>query len=138
MKTQAQKIVDKMYENDAFSQWLGIELMEIRTSYAKIKMTTRAEMVNGFGIVHGGISFSFADSAFAFACNSPGRHAVSIDTSISHLKKIGVGETIFAEAKEENLSHKTGLYRIEVTNEKGELLALFKGTNYRSSREWEV
>lgn len=138
MKTQAQKIVDKMYENDAFSQWLGIEILEVRTGYSKIKMTTRPEMVNGFGIVHGGISFSFADSAFAFACNSPGRHAVSIDTSISHLKKIGVGELIFAEAIEENLSHKVGLYRIEVKNEKGDLVALFKGTNYRSSKEWEV
>lgn len=138
MKTTAEKIVDKMYENDAFSQWLGIELIEIRAGYAKIKMTTRVEMVNGFGIVHGGISFSFADSAFAFACNSPGRHAVSIDTSISHLKKIGVGELLIAEATEENLSHKIGLYRIEVKNEKGELVALFKGTNYRSSKEWEV
>jgi len=138
MKTKAEKIVDKMYENDAFSQWLGIELVEIRTGYAKIKMTTRPEMLNGFGIVHGGISFSFADSAFAFACNSPGRHAVSIDTSISHLKKVGIGELLFAEAIEENLSHKIGLYRIEVKNEKKELVALFKGTNYRSSREWEI
>lgn len=138
MKTTAEKIVAKMYKNDAFSQWLGIEILTISEGYAKLKMMTRPEMVNGFGIVHGGISFSFADSAFAFACNSTGRHAVSIDTSIAHLKKIGVGEVIFAEAKQENLSHKIGLYRIEVTNEKGELLALFKGTNYRSSKEWKV
>lgn len=125
-----------MYEKDAFSQWLGIEIVKISAGYAKIKMTTRSEMVNGFGIVHGGITFSLADSAFAFACNSQGRHAVSIDTSISHLQKTGVGETLFAEAKEENLSHKIGLYRVEVTNEKGEVIAIFKGTNYRSSAEW--
>jgi len=138
MKSLAEKIVAKMYEKDAFSQWLGIEIVEVKAGYAKIKMTTRAEMLNGFGILHGGITFSFADSAFAFACNSQGRHAVSVDTSISHLKKTAAGEVLFAEAKEENLSHKIGLYRIKVTNKAGELVAIFKGTNYRSSQEWQV
>ncbi len=138
MQEQAAKIVEKMYENDAFSQWLGIEIVEIRPGYAKLKMRTRPEMLNGFGILHGGISFSFADSAFAFACNSRGRHAFSVDTSIAHLKKVKADEILFAVAAEVNLSHKIGLYEVRVLNEAEEPVALFKGSNYRSSREWDV
>lgn len=138
MNTSAHKIVAAMYKNDAFSQWLGIGILEVRAGYAKLKMRTRPEMLNGFGILHGGITFSFADSAFAFACNSRGRHAFSVDTSVAHLQKVKADEILFAEAVEENLSHKIGLYRVKITNTAGDTVALFKGTNYRSSREWEV
>lgn len=127
-----------MMEHDAFSQWLGIEIEEVKNGYARIRMKLRSEMCNGFGIVHGGISYSFADSAFAFASNSQGKNAVSIETSISHLKKTVSGDVLIAEAKEENLTHKTGLYSIRVTKLDGELIAIFKGTVYRSSKEWEV
>lgn len=138
MSILPKKIVDKMYEKDAFSQWLGIEIQTVTAGFCTLKMTLRPEMLNGFGIVHGGISYSFADSALAFACNSQGKQAVSVETSISHLQKLKAGETIFAEAKEESCSHKIGVYQVRVTKEDGTLVALFKGTVYRSSRDWEV
>lgn len=137
-KEKAEKIVAKMYEHDAFSQWLGIELIEHDAGKSKLKMTIRPEMLNGFGIAHGGITFSFADSAFAFASNSHGRMSVSIETSISHLVSLQAGDVIYATAKEVNVSYKTGLYLIDVTKEDGELVAQFKGTVYRKSKEWEI
>ena len=70
---QSEKIVDKMYQNDAFSQWLGIEVVEVKDGYCKLNMTVRKEMLNGFQIAHGGIAYSLADSALAFASNSHGR-----------------------------------------------------------------
>ena len=86
---QPTEIVARMYDQDAFSQWLGIELMETDTAGAcRLRMTVRGEMLNGFGIAHGGIAYAFADSAFAFACNNHGRQSVSIETSISHFHPI--------------------------------------------------
>ena len=82
----AGKIVAHMLQHDLFSQWLGISVIEIKEGYSKIKMTVRAEMINGFGIVHGGIAFSLADSAFAFACNNRNVLSVALDTSINFLK----------------------------------------------------
>ena len=70
MSNPYRQVVDHMMLHDKFSQWLGIEVLDIQEGYSKIKMTVRGEMVNGFGIVHGGIAFSLADSAFAFACNN--------------------------------------------------------------------
>jgi acyl-CoA thioesterase len=138
MNKKATAIVDKMMAKDAFSQWLGIEHLEKNVGYSRIKMLVRPEMVNGFGIAHGGISYSLADSAFAFASNSQGRKAVSIETSISHLAAIQVGDTLIAIAKQENLTHRVGVYTVEVNNQDGKKVALFKGTVYRSSSEWEV
>ena len=135
-KSFATRIIDEMYENDAFSQWLSIERLEERAGYSKLKMTIRKEMTNGFGIAHGGITFSFADSAFAFASNSRGRHAVSIETSISHTKSCQIGDVIFAEATEDNVSNKLGNYSVKVTNQNGEVVALFKGTVFRKKTEW--
>lgn len=135
---KATAIVDGMMENDAFSHWLGIEHLEKNAGYSRIKMVVRPEMVNGFGIAHGGISYSLADSAFAFASNSQGRKAVSIETSISHLAAIQVGDTLIAIAKQESLTHRVGVYTVEVNNQDGKKVALFKGTVYRSSSEWEV
>ncbi len=135
-KSLATQIIDEMYENDAFSQWLGIERLNERTGYCKLGMTIRVEMTNGFGIAHGGISFSFADSAFAFASNSHGRKAVSVETSISHTKSLKVGDYITAEATEEHLSYKLGIYSVCVRNQINEIVALFKGTVYRTSKEW--
>ncbi len=130
------RIIDKMYNNDAFSQWLGIERIDEGPGYCKIRMTVRKEMTNGFGIAHGGISYSFADSAFAFASNSHNRQAVSVETSISHMESIKVGDVITAEAKEEKLGYKISIYTIRVTNQDNVLVALFKGTVYRSSKHW--
>ncbi len=133
-----QVIFNQMFDKDAFSQWLGINLVLIEEGYCIISMKVREEMTNGFGIAHGGISYSLADSAFAFASNSEGRHAVSIETSISHTKAIHVGDELKAEAKRDHLSNKLGIYTISVTNQNDVIVALFKGTVYRKSDIWEV
>ena len=96
----AYDVVNHMMENDFFSQWLGIEVLEIKEGYSRIRMTVRQEMVNGFGIVHGGVPFSFADSAFAFACNNRNVLSVALDTSINFIKPVHVGDILTAEAKE--------------------------------------
>ena len=135
---KAESIFRQMYDQDAFSQWLGIEAVEHDIGKSVLKMTIRPEMLNGFGIAHGGITFSFADSAFAFASNSHGRLSVSIETSISHLVALKAGDVIFAKAKEIHITHKTGIYTVDVTKSDGTLVAVFKGTVYRKSKEWEV
>ena len=128
--------IDRMLKNDAFSIWLGINVLEIKKGYCIAEMTVRDEMTNGFKIAHGGITYSFADSAFAFASNSQGKHAVSLETSISHLKKVESGDILTAVAKEINLTQKTGLYQIEIHNQYQELVAQFKGIVYRKSQDW--
>ncbi len=132
----AKAIVSKMYHGDAFSQWLGIERIEDGLGYSKLQMTVREEMTNGFKIAHGGITYSLADSALAFASNSHGRQSVSIETSISHTKPVHIGDVLIAEAKELNLTNATGIYDIRVTNQNNEVVALFKGTVYRTKKEW--
>ena len=126
----------EMYDNDAFSQWLGIKILDINHGYALLEMTVREEMTNGFKIAHGGITYSFADSAFAFASNSTGRHAVSIETSISHTQSLRPGDVIRAEATQQNETHKLAIYNIKVTTLEGTIVALFKGTVYRKSQHW--
>ena len=133
---EGKAVVDKMYNGDAFSQWLGIERVEEKAGYSKLRMTVREEMTNGFKIAHGGITYSLADSALAFASNSHGRQAVSIETSISHTKALHIGDVITAEAIELNLTNATGIYDIKVTNQNDEVVALFKGTVYRTKKEW--
>jgi acyl-CoA thioesterase len=137
-KELAAKVVDKMYFNDPFSLWLGIERVEDDAGRSVLKMTVRQEMLNGFGIAHGGISYALADSALAFASNSHGRQAVSIETAISHTEKVVEGDVLTAIAEEENLSHKIGNYRVVVKNQAGKVVALFKGIVYRTSRDWEI
>jgi len=132
----ARKVVDKMISGDAFSQWLGIEVLEITEGFCKLKMTVRDEMTNGFNIAHGGIAYSLADSCLAFAANADGIQAVSIETSISHTKKVASGDTLIATSKEMNKSIKTALYYITITNQDNLEVAHFKGTVYRSGKEW--
>ena len=132
---QSKDIVDVMMSKDAFSNWLGIERLEEGEGFCKLKMTIRQEMCNGFGIAHGGITYSFADSALAFASNSYGKHAVSIETSISHLKPLTTGDIIIATAINKSLSNKIGVYEVAVTKD-NELVALFKGTVYIKDKEW--
>ena len=130
----ANKVVSKMLDTDYFSQWMGIEVLEIREGYSRIQMTVRKEMMNGFGIAHGGISFAFADSAFAFACNSDGKITLALDVSISFPKPAKEGDVLIAEAKELNKTRRTGLYLIEITNQQKELIAVFKGTCYKTEK----
>ncbi|NNK69350.1 MAG: hotdog fold thioesterase, partial [Flavobacteriaceae bacterium] len=110
----AETIVKNMYENDAFSQWLGISVDAISPGYCRLSMKVKDSMLNGFGLAHGGITYSLADSALAFASNSRGRHAVSVETSINHLEKLKSGDAVFAEATEVSLRNTIGLYRVEI------------------------
>lgn len=136
MSTQPtpREVVTHMMEKDLFSQWLGISVIEIKEGYSKIKMTVRPEMINGFGIVHGGIAFSLADSAFAFACNNRNILSVALDTSINFLKPVHVGDLLTAEAKELHNGKSTGLYHITITNQNEHVVAVFKGTCYRTGK----
>jgi acyl-CoA thioesterase len=128
-------IVDIMYNADLFSQWMGMKRIEDRPGFSKIEMTVRPEMVNGFGIAHGAITYALADTAFAFASNSRGRKAVSIETSINHLKSVHVHDHLTAIAKETSLSHKLGVYHVQVLRG-DELVAHFKGIVYRKEEPW--
>ena len=130
----ALQVVQFMMKEDLFSRWLGIEVIEAREGYSKIKMTVRKEMINGIGVVHGGVAFSLADSAFAFACNSRNNLSLAIDTSINFVKAVNVGDVLTAEAKEMHNGKSTGLYHIEVTNQDDARVALFKGTCFRTGK----
>ena len=130
----AGSVVSHMMENDYFSQWMGVEVLEVKEGYSKIKMTIRKEMVNGFGIVHGGIPFSLADSAFAFACNNRNNLSVALDVTITFTKAVNIGDVLTAEAKEFHNGRSTGVYLITVTNQKNEQVALFKGTCFRTGK----
>jgi acyl-CoA thioesterase len=130
----ANDVVSHMMKHDLFSQWLGIEVLEIKEGYSKLKMTVREEMINGFGIVHGGIAFSLADSAFAFACNNRNVLSVALDTSINFTKPVHVGDILTAEAKELHNGKSTGLYHITITNQNDHTVALFKGTCFRTNK----
>jgi acyl-CoA thioesterase len=131
----AQKVVFSMLRKDLYSQWLGVEIIEIKPRFAKIRMTIRDEMVNGFGVCHGGISFSLADSALAFASNTHGKVTVSIENSISYPKAIAVGDTLTATAEEESSSNRLGFYRVAVKRDDDDaIVALFKGTVYKTQK----
>src|SRR5690349_10763918 len=123
----ATNVVDHMLQHDLFSRWLGIEVLSVSAGYSKIKMSVRPEMINGFGIVHGGVAFSLADSCFAFACNNRNVLSVALDTSINFIKPVHVGDTLVAEAKELHNGNGTGLYHITITNQKEHIVAMFKG-----------
>ena len=125
-----------MLREDAFSQWLGVEILEVEEGYCKVQMSIRKEMTNGMGNAHGGISYSLADTAFGFASNTHGKKSVSIETSINHIEALQKGDTITATATLESLKNKIGFYSIKVRKEE-KLVALFKGVVYRTSKDWE-
>ena len=135
-KSLAGRVVDTMLSKDWFSQWLGIECVVADESRSELRMTVRKEMLNGFGIAHGGITYSLADSALAFASNSHGIKSVSVETSISHTEQVHENDILTAIAVEESRSNKIGIYLITVTNQHGKKVALFKGVVYRTSKEW--
>ncbi|HEX9511943.1 MAG TPA: hydroxyphenylacetyl-CoA thioesterase PaaI [Puia sp.] len=129
-----EQVLATMLKQDHFTHWLGLEIDEISIGYCKLHYSIREDMLNGFENVHGGILFSAADSAFAFACNSHGRITVALDVSITFTRPVKKGDKLTVEAKEVYLGNKTGVYDIRTTNEEGKLVALFKGTAYRTSR----
>jgi acyl-CoA thioesterase len=136
-KMSPTEVKDIMLARDQFSAWLGLVIDEVGEGYCRLHYVVRDDMVNGFRNIHGGVLFSAADSAFAFACNSHGRITVALDVSVTFTRPAKVGEVLTVEAKELYLGNKTGLYDIKTTNEKGELVSLFKGTAYRTSLKVE-
>ena len=132
----AKKVVDKMMGGDAFSQWLGIEVLEVAEGFCKLKMTIRDEMTNGFNIAHGGITYSLADSCLAFAANSDGIQSLSVETSISHTKKIMSGDSLIAATQEISKNDKNAVYNINIANQDNIEIAHFKGKVHRTRREW--
>tara|TARA_B110000046_G_C12725394_1_gene286337 strand:+ start:4 stop:411 length:408 start_codon:yes stop_codon:yes gene_type:complete len=126
----------KMLSQDAYSSWLGIEIISCEIGRVKVGMTIRKEMLNSMDKVHGGISYALADTAFGFSANTHGRYAVSIETSINHIEALHLGDYITAEATLDVQKTKVGFNIVEV--KKGdELVALFKGVVYRTNKKWE-
>jgi len=137
-KSLATKIVDKMFNNDPFSKWLGIKRIEDGEGISTLQLTVRQEMLNGFGITHGGITYSLADSALAFASNAYGRMSVSIETSINHLAQVKEADVLTTQVQELSVTNKFGSYLITIINQHNEKVAIFKGMVYRTSKSWEV
>ncbi|HEV8363911.1 MAG TPA: hydroxyphenylacetyl-CoA thioesterase PaaI [Gemmatimonadaceae bacterium] len=131
----AERVQQAMLARDVFSRWLGVDVIDIGPGTCTLSMTVRGEMLNGFGVAHGGIVFSVADSAFAFACNTHGRVTVSIENSITYPAAIREGDVLTAVAREEAASERLGYYRVDVTRQGGELVGLFRGTAYRTLKE---
>lgn len=125
-----------MLSQDAFSQWLGIEILECEIGRCKVGMTIRKEMLNSMDKAHGGISYSLADTAFGFTANTYGKYAVSIESSINHIEALNEGDYITAEATVNLQKTKVGFNIVEVKRG-NELVALFKGVVYRTSKDWE-
>ena len=135
MKTP-QQIFELMYNNDPFSKRLGMKLIEITDGYCKLQMQVTEQMLNGFGIAHGGITYALADSALAFASNAKGIQSVSIETSINHLSKVALNDILTANTEEKNSTSRTALYFINITNQNHTVVAIFKGLVYRTGKEW--
>ncbi len=125
-------------ENDEFSRWMGIEIVEVDEGKVTVRMEVKKEMLNGFGIAHGGAMHALADSALAFAANTHGWQSVSIETSLSHVKPAHHGDVITAEAKEMSRTRAIAVYHITLHNQTGDLIALFRGTVYRTKKSWDI
>ena len=133
---KALNIVNTMFEQDAFSQWLGIDIVEVTAGYCKLKMSVRKEMLNGFYIAHGGIAYSLGDTALAFASNTHGKKCISMETSISHIESVREGDILTVTTEELSRTKKIGLYLITIYNQNNQQIAYFKGTVYRTSKDW--
>jgi acyl-CoA thioesterase len=133
----AERVVSGMMARDAFSQWLGIEVLVTKPDESVVRMTVRPEMVNGFGVAHGGISYSLADSALAFAANTNGNITVAIDNGITYPAAIHVGDVLTATCTRDSTTRRLGFYSVVVTNQKGVTVATFKGTVYRTDKVHE-
>lgn len=125
-----------MLSQDAYSQWLGIEILECEIGRCKVAMKVRPEMLNSMQKAHGGITYSLADTAFGFAANTHGKFAVSIETSINHIEAVNEGDYLVAESIIEKVNNKLGFNIIEVKRG-DEMVALFKGVVYRTQKDWE-
>ncbi|HEY0395911.1 MAG TPA: hydroxyphenylacetyl-CoA thioesterase PaaI [Candidatus Elarobacter sp.] len=127
----ARACAEAMYARDAASRGLGMTIEEARPGFARVSMRIVASMVNGHDIAHGGMTFTLADSAFAFACNSRNEPNVALQASISYISAVKLGDVLVAEAQERSSKGRTGVYDITVTRGEGEVVALFRGVCYR-------
>ena len=127
----ARACAEAMLERDEASRALVIALDDARPGYARCSLTIGPAMVNGHAIAHGGITFTLADSTFAFACNSRNEPNVALQASISYIAAVNLGDRLIAEAREQSSRGRTGVYDITVKRDDGELVALFRGTCYR-------
>lgn len=134
----AQAVVDGMFAKDAMSQWLGIQVTEVAQGRATCTMAVREDMLNGFGVCHGGVTFSLADSALAFASNTNGQITVSVDNSISYPAPVRAGDLLTARAEEQSAGRRMAFYRVTVTRQDGKPVAHFRGTVYRTDRRHEA
>ena len=128
------QVINYMLSKDRFSEWLGIELLQLTLGSCRIAMEVRDEMLNGFNIVHGGITFAFADSALAIASNGYNKLSVALETSMSFSAPAKTGDRLVAEATEISRTNKIGVYNILITNQHQVTVGLFKGTVYRTSK----
>lgn len=135
MPLTGEQIPYKMLNQDTFSQWLGIEILECELGRCKLGMTIRKDMLNSMNKAHGGISYSLADTAFGFAANTHGKYAVSIETSINHIEALNEGDYLIAESVIEKVKNKLAFNIVEVKRG-NELVALFKGVVYRTEKNW--
>jgi acyl-CoA thioesterase len=127
----AERVAAGMYARDRASQAMGMQIAAIGPGYAELTMTVRADMLNGHAICHGGFIFTLADSAFAFACNSYNLTTVASGCAIDFVAPAREGDVLAAMARERSVSGRTGVYDIEVTNQRGETVAYFRGKSYR-------
>ncbi|MGE0435225.1 MAG: hotdog fold thioesterase [Planctomycetota bacterium] len=131
----ARRVVDQMLEHDAFSRWLGLTVSDLRPGHCLAQMTIRPDMVNGFGVCHGGVPYSLADSALAFASNSHGRLSLLIESNMSYPEKVQVGDVLTATADEVSCTNRLGTYNVAVRNQHGTLIGQFRGTVYRTAKD---
>ncbi|MEY4992063.1 MAG: hypothetical protein RI948_940 [Bacteroidota bacterium] len=130
------EIVDGMLQNDAFSQLLGMEIIDLELGYCQLSCPVSKQTTNGFQIAHGGLTYSLADSALAFAANTYGFQCVSIDTQIAHLAKVQLNDTLLATCTELHRGKSTGVYEVRIENQNHKLVAYFKGTVFISDQCW--
>jgi acyl-CoA thioesterase len=127
----AERVAERMWALDTASQNLGMRLVRIAPGLAELAMTVRADMLNGHAICHGGFIFTLADSTFAYACNSYNLVTVASGCSIDFLAPAREGDVLTAVGRERSASGRTGVYDIELTNQRGDKIALFRGKSYR-------
>ena len=127
----AERVAQAMYQRDSASQGLGMRVLRVAPGHAEVAMTVRADMLNGHTTCHGGFIFTLADSAFAYACNSYNLTTVASGCTIDFLAPAREGDVLTAVAQERSVSGRTGVYDIQVCNEHGEAIALFRGKSYR-------
>jgi acyl-CoA thioesterase len=137
-QVQAEAIASSMLARDNFSRWMGAELVVIRPRACTLKMKVRADMLNGFGVSHGGIVFAFADSALAFASNTNGHVTVSVDNTISYPAPIELNDELIAVAEEESASARLAFYRVTVGKQDGTCVALMHATVYRTQQKHHI